>query len=259
MKTIKSGTVVFITGAFLSHACWNEWRSYFEENGFTTLAPPWPAKNADAATLRSRHPDTVVASVTLPNLITYYTSIINQLAEKPILIGHSLGGLLVQLLLNKGLAAAGVAIHPVPPQGIIPYEFRFLRSNLQAFGWFSSMNKTYLMSFKKWQEVFANGLSLDEQKQSYYKLAIPESRRIIRGGLTGAARVDFKKEHNPLLILAGSGDHCIPANLNCRVFKKYKSRFSVTDFAIKDRTHFVLGLPTWKEDAAWIINWLSNH
>jgi len=255
---IQSKTIVFITGSFVSNACWDEWRTYFESKGFTTLAPPWPGKDADAATLRARHPDTALAAVGLNDVIESYTKIIKALPEKPILIGHSFGGAISQILLNRGLAAACVAIHTAPPKGVLPYEFRFIRSTYKALGLFTSLNKTYLISFKKFQNVFVNGLPLEDQKQAYEAFAIPESKRATRDGLTRVAYVDFKKEHAPLLILAGTEDKLIPAHLCKRVFRKYESKTSITEFVLKERNHFVLGLPTWKEDAEYILNWINN-
>lgn len=259
MHTIKSSTIVFITGAYVSHACWNQWRIYFESQGYTTLAPPWPHKDADAATLRGRHPDRELAALSMYDVVDHYTAIIKKLPEKPIIIGHSFGGLFTQVLLNRGLAAAGVAIHAVPPQGVFPYEINFLRSNAATLGFFSSLKKTYLMPFKKWQFAFTNGMPLVVQKDSYYELVIPESKKAARGGLSKAAYVDFKKEHEPLLLLAGTRDQCIPAHLCKRVYKRYNSKHSVTDFVIKDRNHFVLGEPTWKEDAAYILDWIRKQ
>lgn len=259
MKKIQSKTIVFITGAYVSHACWDHWRSYFEELGYTTIAPPWLHKNADAATLRNRHPDAALAGVSLPDLLQYHIDIIKKLPEKPILIGHSFGGLMSQVILNKGYAAACIAIHAVPPQGVIPYEFAFLKSNTATLGYFTSLKKTFLMSFQKWQYAFTNGLPFDLQESSYYELVTPESKRVARGGLGMAAHVDFSKEHEPLLLLAGTADQCIPAHLCKRVFKHYQSKSSVTDYVEKDRNHFVLGLPTWKEDAAFIYNWIKQN
>jgi pimeloyl-ACP methyl ester carboxylesterase len=259
MKKIQSKTILFITGAYVHHSCWDEWRLYFESKGYTTIACPWPQKDADPATLRSRHPDKALAAVTMYDIVDHFTDVIKKLSEKPILIGHSFGGLFTQVLLNKGLAAAGVAIHAVPPQGIIPYEFNFLKANAATLGFLTSLNKTYLMPFKKWQFAFTNGMPFDVQKKSYYDLVIPESKKAARGGLTKAAYVDFKKEHEPLLLLAGTRDQCIPAHLCERVFKSYKSKNSVTDFRLKERNHFVLGQPTWKEDAAFIYNWIQEN
>lgn len=259
MQKIKSRTIVFITGAYVSNACWDDWRVYFESQGYTTIAPPWLGKDADAATLRSRHPDRKLAQVTLPQLLEYYQGIINKLPEKPILIGHSFGGLMAQVLLNKGYAEAAVAIHAVPPKGILPLSWKFLKSNTATLGFFTSANKTYMMPLKKWKFAFTNGMTGQEQTDSYYKLTIPESKRVARGGLGKAATVDFKKEHNPLLIIAGTEDNCIPLSLCKKNYKKYKTKNSVTEFVVNERNHFVLGLPTWKQDAQFIQEWLETH
>jgi pimeloyl-ACP methyl ester carboxylesterase len=259
IEKVQSKTIVFITGAFVSNSCWNEWRTYFENKGYTTLAPPWPGKDADAATLRARHPDKALAAITLDDVIKSYAKIINELPEKPILIGHSFGGAMSEILLNRGLAAACIAIHAAPPKGVFPYEYKFLRSGSKALGLFTSLDKTYMMSFKKFQYAFVNGMSLEDQRKAYDALAIPESKRAARGGLSKLAYVDFKKEHAPLLLLAGSKDQIIPAHLCKRVYKKYKTPNSVTEFVVKDRNHFVLGQSTWKEDADYILNWIDKQ
>jgi pimeloyl-ACP methyl ester carboxylesterase len=260
MPGINSRTIVFITGAFVSHRCWDDWKTFFERRGYKIVVPAWPGKDADPEVLRSSHPSGDIAKVTMNELIDHYGQIIEDLPEEPVLIGHSLGGLLVQVLLNNGLGAAGIAIHSVPPLGVMPFELSFYKSNLSAFGFFSDINKTYLISFRKWQYAFTNGMSFEEQKKAYEDLAIPESKRAIRGALTSAAKVDFKAEHNPLLIVAGNSDQCIPASLNERNFKKYKSKSSVTQFVVREgRNHFVLGQPTWKEDAQFILDWIQKH
>ncbi|GAO44698.1 hypothetical protein FPE01S_03_07370 [Flavihumibacter petaseus NBRC 106054] len=248
-----------ITGAYVSHACWNDWRHFFEGYGYTVITPPWPHKEADAATLRLNHPDRELASLTMQQTIDSYIDVINGLSEKPILMGHSFGGLFAQVLLNRGYGAAAVAIHAVPPQGIFPYEFSFLKSNAATLGFFSSLDEPYLMPFKKWQYVFTNGMPLEVQKNSYYDLVIPESKRAARGGLTSTAHVDFKKEHPPLLLLAGRQDNCIPAHLCKRVYLSYQNKNSVTEYVEQDRNHFVLGQPTWKEDANYILNWIRRQ
>src|SRR5258706_10646059 len=123
-----SKSVLFITGAFVGNNCWDEWRIYFESKGYTTLAPPWPHKDATPEGLRNSHPNPAIASNRLPALVAHYALIVKALPEKPILIGHSIGGLIVQLLLQQGSGRAGVAIHSVPPQGIFTFKFSFLKA-----------------------------------------------------------------------------------------------------------------------------------
>src|SRR5436190_1164913 len=118
MDTISSRTVLFITGAFVSSDCWSEWEAYFQRKGYTTSAPPWPYKNGSATELRNRRPnDTDLALLTLGELVDYYANIAQKSPERPIVIGHSLGGLITQIIVNRDLAAAGIAIHPVPTLG----------------------------------------------------------------------------------------------------------------------------------------------
>lgn len=261
MKSITTKNIVFVTGAFVHNNCWDEWRTWFENKGYTTIAPPWPFKEAaNAAELRNRQPyDTDLAALTLSELVDHYANIVKSFPEKPIVIGHSLGGLITQIIVNRGLAAAGVAIHSVPPQGVFPYEFSFLKAGWRALGLFTSLKKTYLMSFKTWQYAFVNEMPLDQQKEAYEKSTIPESKTVARGGLTSAARVDFKKPHAPLLLTSGSLDTIIPAHLNNRNFKKYQKNGSVLEYKeFEGRNHYVLDQPGWEGDAEYILNWLEQ-
>jgi len=259
MEKTHSKTVVFITGAFVHHSCWDDWKIYFESKGYQTIAPPWPHKNASAETLRNSHPNKEIAANRLAALTDYYDNIVKQLPEKPILIGHSIGGLIVQLLLQRGSGIAGVAIHSVPPQGIITFKLSFLKAGWGPLGFFTSVRKSFLMSFSQWQYAFTNGMDTDSQKEAYYKFAIPESKLIVRDTITKAAKVHFENPHAPLLLTSGTDDHTIPSSLNYSNYKKYKKSNSVTDYKeFKGRNHFVLGQPTWKEDADYILNWLGN-
>lgn len=261
MKTIQSRTVLFVHGAFVSYNGWDQWRTYFENLGYTTLAPPYPHKEGTPAALRSDHPNSKIATLRLTQIIDHFAEIAKNLPEKPIIIGHSLGGLITQVLINRGLGAAGICIHPVPPQGVIPYEFSFLKSGWRALGFFTSTRKTYLMSLSTWQYAFTNGMSLADQKESYENSVIPESKMVVRDGLTSAAYVDFKKPHVPLLFMAGTGDHIMPSTLTYRIFKRYaKYKDSVTEYKeYKGYNHFALVKPATKEYADYILKWISEQ
>lgn len=167
---------------------------------------------------------------------------------------------MTQLLINRGLGAAGVAIHPFPPVGIIPYEWSFIKSAPKVLGLFTSTKKTHLMSFKDWQFAFTNNMPLAEQQKAYDENVIPESKTVARGALTSIAKIDFKKTHAPLLITSGDIDNILPASLNFRNFKRYKQdNGSLTEYKeFKGRNHFVLGQNTWQEDADYILNWLKK-
>ena len=251
-------SVVFIAGEFVGNNCWDEWKIYFESKGYNCIASPWPHKDASPEELRNRHPDAAIASNRLATLTNHYASIVKALPEKPILIGHSLGGLIVQLLLQRGLGSAGVAIHSFPPQGVFKFHFTFLKNGWGAFGFFTSAKKSYMMSFRKWKYAFTNGMSCKEQKQSYYKYAVPESKQVLRDILTSIAKINFENPHAPLLFISGSDDNMIPASLNYSNYKKYRKSNSITEYKeFKGRNHFVLNQVTWMEDADFILQWLE--
>jgi len=258
---INSHTVVFITGAFVSHHGWDEWKTYFEKKGYKTIAAPWPHKDGKPSDLRAKHPnDTALAALTMKEVVEYYADIVKNCPEKPIIIGHSFGGLITQILVNRDLVAAGIAIHPAPTKGVLPYEYGFIRGGLPSLGLFTSKKKTYLMSFKKWQYAFTNGMTLEEQQKSYDENVIPESKTVARGGLSKTSKVDYKKEHPPLLITSGDKDHIIPSHLNKRNYKRYKQNASVLEYKeFKGRNHFVLGEATWTEDADYILQWIDKY
>jgi pimeloyl-ACP methyl ester carboxylesterase len=255
-----SKTILFITGAFVGHECWDEWISFFGQHGYTSHAPAWPYKDAPVEVLRQRHPDAQVASIRLTQLIDHYEAIVRALPEKPILIGHSIGGLIAQILLQRDLATAAIAIHSVPPQGVLTFKFSFLKAGWGPLGFFTPVNKTFLMSLKQWQYAFTNGMPAAWQEKAYCSLAIPESKQVVRDTITKAAHVDFKKPHAPLLLIAGEADHTIPASLNYSNYKKYTDKNSITDYTVfPGRNHFVLGQPGWQEVATYIFAWINKQ
>ena len=262
MQNGQSHTVLFITGAFVSSSGWDDWRDYFEHRGYKTLAPPWPHKIVSAEAMRARHPDKELAALRFPELVEHFARIARGLPEKPILIGHSTGGLIVQKLLQQDLGVAGVAIHSLPPLGVIPLEASFYKAALKSLGFFTSLDDTYLMSFPEWQYAFTNGMPYDVQKESYERNVVPESKRMARSVLTPASRIDFRKPHAPLLFIAGDEDNIIPASLNRANYRKYKAHDgeSITEYKeFPGRNHFVLGQPTWREDAEYALTWVEAH
>jgi pimeloyl-ACP methyl ester carboxylesterase len=186
------------------------------------------------------------------------TDTIKALDEKPILIGHSMGGLIVQLLLQRDLAAAGVAIDSAPPMGVFTIKWSFLKANWPHITPFVSLSSPIDMTFERFQYTFVNTLPLAEQRAAYDRYVVPESRRIPRESLT--AKIDFKNTHSPLLLIAGSADNLIPASLNRSNHAKYRKSHSVTDFKeFQGRTHFIVGQKGWEEVADYVLGWVNDR
>jgi alpha-beta hydrolase superfamily lysophospholipase len=193
----------------------------------------------------------------LGRVLEHFADTIKTLDEKPIIIGHSMGGLAVQLLLQRDLAVAGVAIDSAPPMGVFTTKWSFLKSNWPHITPFVSQNSPIEMTFERFQYTFVNSFPLAEQRAAYERYVVPESRRIPRNSLT--ARVDFKKSHPPLLLIAGSADNIIPVSLIKSNYAKYKRTSSVTDFKeFAGRTHFIIGQKNWEEVAEYILAWLNE-
>ncbi|HTP09610.1 MAG TPA: alpha/beta hydrolase [Anaerolineae bacterium] len=255
---MASKTIVFIHGMYMTPLCWEQWIDRYRAKGYTCLAPAWPGRDLPVETLRQRHPDPQLGQLTLTKVVEHLANTIHGLDEKPMLIGHSMGGLIVQLLLQKDIAAAGVAIDSAPPRGVFTTKWSFLKSNWPHITPFASLSKPIAMTFERFQYAFVNTLPLAQQQAAFEKYVVPESRRVPRESLT--AKVDFKKPHPPLLLIAGSIDHIIPASLNQSNYTKYASSASVTDFKeFAGRTHYIIGQENWEEVADYGMTWLNEH
>lgn len=255
---MKTTAIVFIHGMYMNSLCWEHWLPYFQVQNYRCLAPDWPGRDRPIDVLRKAHPDPQLGQLTLRGVLEHFAAIIRTLDEKPILIGHSMGALAVQLLLQKGLAAAGVAIDSAPPMGVFTTRGSFLKSNWPHITPFVSQSSPIEMTFARFQYTFVNTLPLEEQRAAYDRYVVPESRRVPRESLT--ARIDFKKPHPPLLLIAGSADNIIPSSLNKSNHAKYRASSSTTDFKeFAGRTHFIIGQKGWEEVADFILAWLNER
>lgn len=257
---MSSKTIVFVHGLFMSYNSWDHWVKHFEAKGYNAIAVPYPGRDKSVEQLRAEHPNPEVGQQTFTAVIEHYENVIRGLDEPPIIIGHSLGGLITQILLNRGLGAAAVAIDSAPPQGVISTKWSFVKSAWPLLNPLNRPSKPYMMPFSAFQYSWVNGMPIEAQRRAYENV-VPESIRLARGSLTSAARVDFKKQHAPLLMIAGENDHLIPASLNRSNFKRYKaSSPSITDFKeFAGRTHFLVGADDWQEIADYTLDWIEKQ
>jgi pimeloyl-ACP methyl ester carboxylesterase len=257
MAAVKN--VVFIHGMFMTPLCWEEWQRVFAEHGYTTSAPPWPEHSAPPAAQRAMQPNAALGKVTLEEVVQMYADILGKMEPKPVLVGHSMGGLIVQLLLQRGLGSAGIVIDSAPPQGIISLKWSFLKSNWGVISPSANKDEPFLPTRSDFQYAFGNSLSETELRAAYDKLVVPESRRVGNGPTGDVAKIDFSKSRPPLLILAGEDDHIIPASLNWDNFKAYAKTPAFTEFhAFAGRTHFTLGQAGWQDVADASLAWLDG-
>ncbi len=253
-----SKTIVFIHGMYMNQFCWEKWVVRFESKGFKCIAPGWPGRDLQPEILRGRHPDPKLGELTLDMVFKHFTKVVSGLGEKPILIGHSMGGLITQMLLQGDLGLAGVVIDSAPPSGVFTTKWPFLKANWPHITPFVSLNSPIEMSFERFQYAFVNTMPLIEQREAYNKFVVPESRRIPRGALS--VKLDYRKPHPPLLFIAGSADHLIPPSLNKANYDIYQASPSVTNFKeFPGRAHFIIGQKGWEEVADFVSAWLFEQ
>lgn len=259
MSSPSPKQVVFVHGMFMTPLCWEHWVERFSREGIKCLAPAWPGRDGSIADLRAAHPDARLGRLGLGDVVEHFTSRILALKEKPAIVGHSMGGLVVQILLARGLATAGVAIDSAAPVGVSSYKWSFLKSNWTMINPFRSKDAPHMLTFEQFQYAFANTLPLDEQRAAYERYVVPESRRVPRDSLGEVGQVDFTVQRPPLLLVAGAEDHIIPSSLNRANYERWRKSTAVTDFhEFAGRDHFLIGSKGWEEVADHCLAWLRD-
>ena len=174
-------TVVFIHGAFMLAESWGPWMRRFEARGYKCVAPAWPFLDHSVDDLQ-RAPDPRFGRLGIGEIVDNYASIIRELGEPPILVGHSFGGLFVQMLLDRGIGAAGVAIDPAPPKGVLPGA-NAVRASLPVIRGWGFWEKVRRMPFQNFQWGWVHTLSEPEQRAA-------RGGRLERRTVDGFARLD---------------------------------------------------------------------
>ena len=216
----------------MTSPCWHEWIKYFSQRGIECEAPAWPFKDFSPAELRTKHPDLDdEGKVRLADVVSTYVNYCSRQNENVVLIGHSFGGLIVQILLSRGLGSAGIAIDSAPPKGVVTTKFSFVKSNWPVLAPFSPRTVPVLLTKKQFQYAFADHLSGSIVDQAYEGV-VPQSRFVGLDTLTNEAKIDFAKKKAPLLFIAGEYDKIVPASLNESNYRKYAHNNSRTDFKL---------------------------
>ncbi len=255
----NSTTIVFIHGLHENGHCWNEWLLFFEELGYVCHSPHYPYHEGIPAELR-QNPAKSLAKLRLNDVVEHYAAFIaRQCIGLPILIGHSMGGLVVQKLLQAGKGAAGICITSASPKGVLSLKWSFIRSNIGVINPLRG-NSIYCAGKEWFHYAICNTLTRQQSDEIYEKAVVPESRNIPRSSRFSDGYIDFSKPHKPLLFVSAENDHIIPISLNRKNVKAYKDSESRTDFiAFKDRSHSICVQSGWQEVAGYIATWIKEQ
>jgi len=247
--------VVFIHGLWLLPSSWNRWADLFEQAGYTALTPGWP-DDPETVEEANAHPE-VFAHKTVGQVADHYAEVIRELARKPVVIGHSFGGLLTQIIAGRGLSAVSVAIDPAPFRGVLPLPISALKSASPILGNPANRNRAVPLTYDQFRYGFANAVSEDEAKQLYETYAVPASGAPIFQAASAnlnpwtEAKVDSKNpERGPLLIISGEKDHTVPWAIANASYKKQTRNEGITEIVeIPNRGHALTIDSGWREVA----------
>ena len=257
--------VVFVHGLWLLSSSWDRWRTLFEEQGYTTLAPIWPD---DPETVEeANHDPHVFAHKRISQITDHYVEAFGQLKTKPAIIGHSFGGLIAQRLAGMGLAAVTVAIDPAPFRGVLPLPASALKSASPVLVNPINYTRAVPLTFEQFQFGFANVVSESEAHELYETFAVPGSGVPLFQAATAnlnpwtEAKVDTKNpERGPLLIISGEKDNTVPWAIANAAFKRQKHNDAVTEITeMPNRGHSLVIDNGWKEVAETALAFVQRY
>jgi pimeloyl-ACP methyl ester carboxylesterase len=251
-------TIVLINGLWMAALSWEHWARHYTNKGYRVIAANWPGMEGDIEQLR-RDPSTYT-SLGLPEVVDHYEQIIRELETPPIIIGYGFGGLVTQILLDRGWGAAGVAIASAPVRGIARLPLSMLKLAFSVLGK-SLSNKAASLTTQQFHRAFANTLTETESLDAFKRYSAPAPNRILLqtalANFTShtAATVNFRNDTRaPLLLIAGGKDRVAPSSLVKANFDLYRESKAETDYKeFSDQAHFTLLQET--KVADYVLGW----
>jgi pimeloyl-ACP methyl ester carboxylesterase len=258
-----SNTIVFVHGLWLHAESWNKWLEFFRENGYDAIAASWPGDSATAEATR-RNPD-AVAGYGVAEIADHIAAQFKQFEHKPILIGHSFGGLLVQNLLGRDLGAAAIAIDPAPIKGVPELPLSALKSSFPVLGNPFNFRRAVSLTEQQFRFGFTNAVSEQEARELYTTYAMPAPARPLFQAATAtfnpnsATKVNVANaKRGPLLLISGAEDHTAPPVIVRSTLKAYRNSTAVTEFKeFAGRGHSLTIDRGWRELAEYCLTWLQ--
>jgi pimeloyl-ACP methyl ester carboxylesterase len=247
--------VVFVHGLWLLPGSWQNWADLFEEAGYVAVMPGWPD---DPETVEEAHEDPeVFARKGIAQVAGYQEEVIRQLERKPVIIGHSFGGLLTEILAGRGLAAASVAISPAPVRGVLPLPYPALKTSSVALRNPANWNRAVPLNFEQFRYSFANLLDEDEAKELYDGYSVAGPGKVLFQAATANVnpwtedKADTKNpERGPMLVITADSDQTVPYAMANAAYKRELKNPGVTEIVkFENRGHSLTIDSGWREVA----------
>ena len=248
--------VVFIHGLWLLPSSWDRWADLFEEAGYAPVTPSWPDDPETVAEARA-NPE-VLAKKTLGQVADHTAEVIGALDKKPAVMGHSTGGLLAQIIADRGLSAATVAIDPGPFRGVLPLPISALRASSPVLRNPRNRSRAVTLTLDEFKYGWTNALDDDEEAERLYEtyhVAGPGVALMQMANANLNPRTDAKldpknPERGPLLIIDGEYDHTVPWAIANASFKRQRKNPSVTEIEkVPGRGHSLTSDSGWRDVA----------
>ena len=264
MNTTRT-PVVFIHGLWLHASSWAPWVDLFTEEGYAPVAPGWPGVPETVELARAASDR--IAGYGIDEVTAHYAGIIDKLPARPVIIGHSFGGMIAEKLLGEDLGAASIAIDAAQIKGVLPLPLSALRSTLPVFKNPANAGRAVSLTAEQFRYAFGNAIPSEESDALYEQWAIPAPGKplfeasIANFSPHSPAKVDAgNSERGPLLLLMGGKDHTVPEAITKSTLKQYRGSGAVTDLAeFPDRGHSLTIDSGWRTVAGECLSWLAKQ